>query len=122
MKCFSAIPVLRIFDRRKALEHYVEWLGFTVQGCDNLEGDGPCYLEIRRDEAVLQLSEHYGDGSPGAKVWVPVDDATAFHEQLNQRPNVYMRPGLEDQPWGAKTVTVWDPFGNRVVFSENRVG
>jgi uncharacterized glyoxalase superfamily protein PhnB len=27
-----------------------------------------------------------------------------------------MRPGLETEDWGAKIMTVIDPFGNRLVF------
>jgi hypothetical protein len=29
-----------------------------------------------------------------------------------------MRPGLEVPPWGGLTMTVIDPFSNRLVFSE----
>jgi hypothetical protein len=32
----------------------------------------------------------------------------------------YARPGLVDQPWGTKTMTIADPFYNRIEFSERR--
>jgi Glyoxalase superfamily protein len=29
-----------------------------------------------------------------------------------------MWPGIEDAPWGARTLTVTDPFANKIVFNE----
>jgi uncharacterized glyoxalase superfamily protein PhnB len=56
--------------------------------------------------------------SPHAKVLVRVDDIEAFHRELHSRPNSNMRPGLETQEWGARTVTVIDPFSNQLVFNQ----
>jgi hypothetical protein len=30
-----------------------------------------------------------------------------------------MRPGLVQQPWGVTTMTVYDPFSNHIIFSED---
>jgi uncharacterized glyoxalase superfamily protein PhnB len=49
---------------------------------------------------------------------VEMQDIEEFHRELHARPNPNMRPGLETEPWGARTVEVIDPFGNRLVFSE----
>ena len=32
------------------------------------------------------------------------------------------RPGLVEQPWGATTMTVYDPFSNHIIFSEASKG
>jgi uncharacterized glyoxalase superfamily protein PhnB len=118
MQLKPAVPVLRIFDRKLALAHYVDWLGFRILWEHNLKGEGPCCLEVTRDAAVLHLTEHYGDGSPGVKVYIEVDDVEAYHRELHSKPNPYMRPGIEDQPWGERSMCVIDPFGNRVYFSQ----
>ena len=74
--------------------------------------------QIERGPVVLHLSEHYGDCSPGAKVFVNTDDVEALHRELWSRPNPNMRPGVELAPWNAKVLEVTDPFGNRLCFNQ----
>jgi catechol 2,3-dioxygenase-like lactoylglutathione lyase family enzyme len=53
----AAVPILRIFDRAKAREFYVDFLGFTVDWEHG--GDGsPLYTQVSRGGTVLHLSEH----------------------------------------------------------------
>jgi uncharacterized glyoxalase superfamily protein PhnB len=118
MQFHPAIPVLRIFDEAIAKKFYLEWLGFQLDWEHRFDGNGPRYLQVSRGQAVLHLSEHFGDCSPHAKVLIRVDDIEAFHRELHSRPNPNMRPGLETQEWGAKTVTVIDPFSNQLVFNQ----
>jgi uncharacterized glyoxalase superfamily protein PhnB len=118
MQLKPAIPVFRIFDSALAKKFYIDWLGFKIDWEHQFDAAAPRYFQISRDNAVLHLSEHFGDCSPGAKALINVDDIEAFHRELQSRPNPNMRPGLETQDWGAKTVTVIDPFYNRIVFSQ----
>jgi catechol 2,3-dioxygenase-like lactoylglutathione lyase family enzyme len=113
-----AIPVLRIFDYKMAKAFYVDWLGFKVDWEHRTDGGGPWCLEVSRGAAVLHLTEHYGDGSPGVKVYIKTDDVEAYHRELQSRPNPNMRPGIEEESWGEKSMCVIDPFGNRIYFSE----
>ena len=112
------IPVLRIFDLALAKTFYVDWLGFKVDWEHRFDPDAPAYLQIERGPVVLHLSEHYGDCSPGAKVFVNTDDVEALHRELWSRPNPNMRPGVERAPWNAKVLEVTDPFGNRLSFNQ----
>jgi len=112
------IPVLRIFDLALAKAFYVDWLGFLVDWEHRFEPDAPAYLQVARGPVVLHLSEHYGDCSPGAKVFVNTDDVEALHRELSSRPNRNMRPGVDIAPWNAKVLAVTDPFGNRIVFNQ----
>lgn len=73
-------------------------------------------MEVSRDRGVLHLTEQYGDGSPGAKVFIGVDDLDPLHQEMMERPNPYSRPGVESADWCDKFMTVVDPFGNRLVF------
>ncbi len=111
-------PVLRMFDIRKAREFYLDFLGFKVEFEHRFEPDLPLYMAISRGSAVLHLSEHHGDASPGAKVIIETVGLADYHAEISARGYNYMRPGLERQPWGDTTMTVIDPFHNRLVFSE----
>ncbi len=63
----KVIPILRIFDYRKAIEFYVDWLGFKIEWEHTFEDNTPVYMEITRDGIALHLSEHHGDATPGAR-------------------------------------------------------
>ncbi len=111
------IPVLRIFDVAKAREFYSGYLGFDVDWEHTFDDHSPVYLQASREGALLHLSEHHGDASPGATVRILVADVTALHRELHEREYSYARPGLETMPWGLE-VQVIDPFANRLVFHQ----
>ena len=76
-------PVLRIFDFEKAIAHYIEWLGFTIDWQHQFEPDAPVYLQVSLGDIVLHLSEHSGDGTPGTNVFIDnVSDLAHFHQKL----------------------------------------
>lgn len=114
----SVRPVLRIFDNQLAKEFYIDWLGFRLNWEHRPEDGGPSIMEVGRGNATLQLSEHYGDGSPATKLFIEVDNVEALSSELYERPNAYIKPGVETTDWGAKILAILDPFGNRVVFSQ----
>ena len=114
----TPIPVLRVFDAALAKSFYVDWLGFELQWEYRYDATFPLYLCVARGAAVLHLTEHHGDCSPGAKVMVGVDDIEALHRELCSRPNPKMRPGIEKAPWNALLMEVIDPFGNRLCFNQ----
>ena len=113
----SAIPILRIFSVEKAMEFYQGFLGFTIDWEHRFDDNFPLYCQVSRGGLTLHLSEHHGDASPGARVFVPMEGIAAFHAELQTKNYRYMKPGLETQPWG-KEVTVTDPFSNRITFCE----
>ena len=117
MKFSYTTPILRIFDEAKALEFYVQFLGFQVDWDHRFEPGLPLYLQVSRDGCVLHLSEHHGDACPGAALRIETDDIEGFHAELIGRRYGYARPGLEETPWGSKDVSVTDPFGNRLTFT-----
>jgi catechol 2,3-dioxygenase-like lactoylglutathione lyase family enzyme len=113
-----AIPILRIFDEAKALEFYIGYLGFHVNWENRGAERGPLYMEIERGGMRLHLSEHYGDGSPGAAVFVVTTGVVAFHAELQAKHYPYLNPGLGPTPWGSLCMDLLDPFGNRLSFNE----
>lgn len=112
-----ANPILRIFDVEKAMEFYIEYLGFALDWEHRFGDDFPLYCQVSRSGLTLHLSEHFGDASPGAKVFVRMQGIEAFHAELHAKNYRFLKPGLEQQPWG-REVTVTDPFSNRISFSE----
>ncbi|TYP79444.1 putative glyoxalase superfamily protein PhnB [Paenibacillus methanolicus] len=114
----AIVPILRIFDIPKAIEFYCEYLGFQKDWEHRFEENFPLYMQVSRDGLALHLSEHHGDATPGSAIIVHVNGIRAFHGQLHASNYRFAKPGLEETPWGSLDVTVTDPFGNRIVFSQ----
>ena len=111
-------PIFRIFSLEKAREFYIDFLGCKVDWEHRFEMGAPIYMQVSRDELVLHLSEHHGDGTPGSVVYVYMTDIAALHRELNNKKYRYNRPGLEQMEWGMMQMTVIDPFNNRICFGE----
>jgi uncharacterized glyoxalase superfamily protein PhnB len=117
MKLGKVAPVLRIFDEAKALEFYVEFLGFKPGWRHRSAPDRPLYMEVSRDGCVLHLSEHHGDCSPGAALRIETSDVDHYHAELTAKQYRYSRPTIENMPWGSREMAIADPFGNRLTFA-----
>jgi catechol 2,3-dioxygenase-like lactoylglutathione lyase family enzyme len=115
---FQAIPVLRIFDVAKATEFYLDFLGFRIDWQHRFADGAPVYMQIARGDLVLHLSEHHGDGSPGATVYVRTTGLEHLHREIMAKDYPFMRPGIERTPWRSMLMEVTDPFHNRLRFDE----
>lgn len=118
MQIGPVIPILRSFSEREARAFYVDYLGFKVDWEHRFEPGLPLYMQVSRGSAILHISEHHGDCTPGSAVRIWVDDVYALHGELTRRGHPRLRPGVEDQPWGQRELGVKDPFGNRLVFAQ----
>jgi catechol 2,3-dioxygenase-like lactoylglutathione lyase family enzyme len=114
----QVVPIFRIFSEAKAKEFYVDFLGFTLDWEHRFEPEMPLYMQVSRIGFALHLSEHHGDGSPGATAFVYMTGIDAFHAEISGKGYRHLRPGIEDTPWDSRMMTVIDPFGNRIRFSE----
>jgi len=114
----KTIPILRIFDVAKAKEFYVDWLGFKIEFEHQFEENMPYYIGIKRDNSEIHLSEHYGDATPGSKVFIICDEIQKYYDELQSRPYKYYRPCLEKAFYAALEFSVQDPFGNKISFNE----
>jgi uncharacterized glyoxalase superfamily protein PhnB len=112
------VPILRILDAPKAMEFYRDFLGFSVDWEHRFGPDMPLYAQISHGDAVLHLSEHFGDGTPGAHVRINTPNLRAYHAALLAKRYRHARPGLQAQEWGEISISMADPFGNRVNFYE----
>ena len=111
------IPIFRIFSVEKAMEFYRDFLGFSVDWEHRFGDNFPLYCQVSRSGMILHLSEHAGDASPGAKAFVWMTGVRVFREELIGKDYRYMKPGVEEAPWGLE-MTVTDPFNNRIAFCE----
>ena len=112
------VPSFRIFSLEKAREFYLDFLGFKVDWDHRFDDHAPLYRQVSRGDLVLHLSEHHGDGSPGARLRVMMRGVEEFHREISAKNYRYMRPGLERTPWGALETGAIDPFGNLIRFCE----
>jgi catechol 2,3-dioxygenase-like lactoylglutathione lyase family enzyme len=119
VRVLQTVPLLRIFDVGKAREFYIDYLGFRVDWEHRFEPTAPLYMQVSRDTCVLHLTEHHGDCSPAATVFVRVSGVDDFHRELSATGYRYLRPSVECAPWNAKLMEVVDPFGNRLRFNED---
>jgi catechol 2,3-dioxygenase-like lactoylglutathione lyase family enzyme len=78
----KVIPVLRIFDVAKATEFYVDWLGFKIDWEHRFGKNFPLYMQISLQDIVIHLTEHYGDCSPGSKIFIETSNVDELHKQL----------------------------------------
>jgi catechol 2,3-dioxygenase-like lactoylglutathione lyase family enzyme len=114
----NATPILRMLDVEKAKAFYVDLLGFRVDWEHRFEPGFPLYLQVSRGGIRLHLSEHHGDGTPGAVVWINVTGLDALHAELSARGS---RAGIEPGPApDMRVLQVWDPFGSRIRFAETQ--
>lgn len=119
MKMTQTTPILRIFDEQAARSFYVDFLGFTIDWEHRFKEDLPLYMQVSRDGCVLHLSGHHGDCCAGAAMRIQSDSLDEYHRELNDRKYKHARPGIEDTPWGSRDMTVKDPFGNRLTFTNH---
>ncbi len=114
------VPIFRIFDVDRAKQFYLDFLGCKIDWEHRFDDDAPLYLQVSRGDLVIHLSEHHGDGCPGSTAMVFTSDVDALHADITAKPYKYLRPSVEDAPWGDRLMELIDPFGNRLRFNERR--
>ena len=119
LSVIQTIPLVRIFDEQKAREFYCDWLGFSIDWEHRFEEGTPLYMQISFGSLSLHLSEHVGDCMPGGKVFVRCTGLLEWHNSLVAKNYKYYHPGIEDAFWGGICMSLIDPFGNKLLFSEN---
>lgn len=110
-------PILRSFDEARCKAFYLDFLGFELVFEHRFEEWAPLYMGVKKGDCTLHLSEHYGDGCPGAAVRIPVDDVAAYAAELRAKDFGNSRPGEpQETPWGTREITIADPASNRLTF------
>lgn len=106
-----AIPVLPVEHLGVAKEFYVGRLGFAVRF--EVTGDGEDgLLGIERGTIEITLDCPMTGHGREACVSLRVDDADAYYREWSERVEIRRPP--RNEPWGARTFDVIDPFGNTI--------
>lgn len=116
----GVIPILRMFDEAKTKQFYVEFLEFSIDWEHRFDDEAPLYMQVSRGSCALHLSEHFGDGSPGAAIRIGMAGIESYRAKLLAKRYKHARPGLEKTPWNTVECSIQDPAGNRIIFYENR--
>lgn len=115
----APVPVLRSLDEARAREFYIDYLHFSIEWEHRFDyAQSILYMRLRRDQFVLDLSEHHGDGTPGSTLWVPVSDVSALHKELHATGYRRINPNIEVESPGGPTMEVIDPFSNTIRFCQ----
>jgi hypothetical protein len=112
-------PIFRIFDIEKANIFYLNYLGFRLDWTHQYDKNMPIYCQVSLNEAVLHLSEHHGDSSPGSAIRIKISNLKNYHSSLIESEYTYSKPSIEKTPWNTIELTVIDPFSNRIIFYED---
>lgn len=104
-----AVPVLPATDLRIAREFYVDRLGFQVR-FDASEDGHTGLLGVQRGDVVLTLDCPMDGHGRGACAALEVADADRWYGEWSGK--VEVRQPIRDEPWGARTFGLEDPFGN----------
>lgn len=118
MKLNCPIPILRSFDTQKARAFYVEFLGFDIDWSHRFEENTPLYMQISKSDCVIHLSEHHGDSCPGTTLRIITQDLDAYQKTLFAKQYKHSRPSIQHMPWGTRDMAISDPFGNKLIFTE----
>lgn len=111
-------PIFRIFDIEKAHSFYINYLGFELDWKQQYSENMPLYFQVSLKDAILHLSEHHGDSTPGSAIRIKINDLENFHSSLSKKEYSYFNPVIEKTPWDTIELTVIDPFFNRITFYE----
>jgi len=106
-----AVPVLPADDLAVAKSFYVEGLGFRV--VFEASDDGKAgLLGVERGGIRITIDSPMSGHGREACVSLEVDSADAYYEEWRSRVEISRPP--KDEPWGARTFDVIDPFGNTI--------
>jgi uncharacterized glyoxalase superfamily protein PhnB len=117
MSLGKVTPILRVFDETKTREFYIDFLGFKIDWEHRFENGLPLYMQVSKDTCILHLSEHHGDSCPGSAMRIEVGELDAYQKELIEKQYKNSRPRIKEMPWGSRDMSITDPFGNKLVFT-----
>jgi len=114
-----AVPILPGDDLAAAKAFYVEKLGFRVQFEAIADGRSGI-MGLERGTIELTIDCPMSGHGRNACASLRVSSADAYYEEWRQTARVERPP--VDEPWGARTFGLEDPFGNTLFVIGPAVG
>jgi catechol 2,3-dioxygenase-like lactoylglutathione lyase family enzyme len=106
-----AVPILPADDLAVARAFYVDALGFAV-AFESTDDGRTGLLGVRLGTIELTLDCPMAGHGRDACVSLHVDDADRYYEAWRQHAQMLRPP--RNEPWGARTFDLLDPFGNTI--------
>ena len=106
-----AIPIVPADDLRVAKQFYVDRLGFKVRFEATEDGKNGL-LGLERGTICLTLDSPMSGHGRDACVSLQVESTDAYYDEWRERVEIRRPP--KNEPWGARTFDVIDPFGNTI--------
>jgi catechol 2,3-dioxygenase-like lactoylglutathione lyase family enzyme len=119
----AIIPTVRCSRIRASVDFYTTILDFTRADQEEDMTD-PSFSVLRREDDVLFLSSHAGDGVFGQAVVVTTEDVDGLFQKFLARGLVPperdspVHHGPTDQTWGTREFYVDDPDRNTLRFTQ----
>jgi uncharacterized glyoxalase superfamily protein PhnB len=115
----NAIPILDVRDMDRALNYYVERLGFQVEF--RYEADPSNYAGVIRDGVCLHMQwqheDEFNKGTAGRlRVRILVNNPDALFEEYRSKGIVNAGTQLRDTDWGTREFGFRDLDGNGLTF------
>lgn len=114
---FTGIPTFRILDYEKALNFYVDFLGFKIDWEHRLTHAEPVYMQVSKNGLILHLSENKRF-QIGVIVFVDSKGLNKYQKELSDRNLSEMVCEVLETDWGTLQMEIEDPFGNLLRFNE----
>ena len=115
---FKGIPTFRITDYQKAIDFYIDLLGFNIDWEHRFGETEPIYMQISKNGLVLHLSENVRFKT-GVVVFVETKGIEKFRKNILNTKNGNLIPDILTTNWNTKQLEIEDPFGNLLRFNEN---
>ena len=114
-------PAIVVRDGKAAIDFYQRAFGATVRHVMDLPDGKVVDAEIQLGDSAVMLSDEFPDwdsrspqsiGGTASSLSIYVDDVDAVFAQALAAGASVQRP-VEDQFWGDRMGTLFDPFGHR---------
>jgi len=112
----KGIPTFRIIDYKKAIEFYMDTLGFSIDWEHRFAPNAPVYMQVSKGGLILHLSENERFQS-GMIVFVETKGIDFLQKDINEKSAQSVT--ISTTNWGTKQIEIEDPFGNMLRFNEN---
>lgn len=114
---FKGIPTFRILDYDRAIEFYIDFLGFTIDWEHRFGPTEPVYMQISKNHLTLHLSENKRFQT-NVITFVDTKGIELFHKELVERNTAKSIPDVSKTDWQTLQMEIEDPFGNLLRFNE----
>lgn len=114
----KGIPTFRILDYQKAIDFYIQGLGFKIDWEHRFGPNEPVYMQISRNGLTLHLSGNKRFQT-GVIVFVDSKNLNELYSDLNGRQNKIALTEPKKTEWQTIQMEIEDPFGNLLRFNEN---